>query len=146
MKFYERKTQKKHRDQVREFLKQFNVRVHYIKKGWSSVLVDERLMEIDYREARTIQELWSIMFHELSHIYCYENNLYYKFHHQEFDSEQEENLYMHRYGLRAERFVDKKAKWLMSLYLPDIPFKSAYDDEDAVKWWNKWVKRNYPLK
>ena len=143
-KFYEKKIDKQCKEQVRYFLKTFGVRVRFVKKGWCSAIVGENLIEIDLRETYTVQKMWSCVLHELGHIYCYQNNLY-EIYHKENISPKKFAKYIRRYGLRAERYVDKVGERLMKDYFPDIPFIGCYSSEDSVKWYRKWVKRNYPL-
>lgn len=84
------------------------------------------------------------IFHELGHIYCYESNLYEIYHNNSLP-EKELAIYMRKYGLRAERFVDKVGQSLMSDYFPDIPYVPCYQTETSIKWYKKWINRNYPL-
>ena len=142
MEFYKRKTTKTDHKLVRQFLAEFNVKVHFVNKGWSSADSINRLIEIDVRETRSIQELWSIVFHELGHVYCHDNYLYEKYHREGC---RVEHSYYHRMGLKIERFVDKKGKELMKAYYPDIPYMKAYNTEDDKVWYKKWLNRCYPL-
>ena len=66
----------------------------------------------------------STFFHELVHFYCYDNNIYYLYHHSEF---LEDKL---RFGLKVERYVDTvAAKWL-SEYDSKITYEGAYAYEN----------------
>ena len=142
-KFYERRVTKKDRKLVREFLKKFNVRVHFVRTGWSSA-VEGTLIEIDFKKTKTVQSLWSCVFHELGHIYCWRNDLY-KIYHKEELSDKDFAIYIRKYGLRAERFVENLGKKFMKKYFPKIPYEDCYYDERGVEWYKKWVNRNYPM-
>ena len=128
---------------VRSFLKCFNVRTHFVRKGWSSA-IEDKLIEIDTRETNNLNELWSIVFHELSHVLCYRNGKYDKYH-KEILPYNELAIYVRKYGLRAERYVDKVAKTLMNVYFPQYTFIEAYRTEEDIKWYYEWVNRTYPL-
>lgn len=141
--FWKVKTTKEDRLEARRFLKTFGIRLHFTKYGWSSAYCTDRLIEIDYREADSVQRLWSTVFHELSHILCYDQGLYEIYHHENVNEEYL-NWYVRRYGLRAEKFVDKKAEELMNIYLPDIPFQGCYNTEADSIWYKRWVEKNYP--
>lgn len=142
-KFYEKKPSKNFKQEVRELLKSFGVRVHFVKKGWCSAIGDD-LIEIDVREARTVQELWSLVFHELGHIYCYRMGKYKIYHHNTLPPKKFAK-YIRQYGLRAERYVDKLGAQFMKDFFPEIPFIAGYSTEDMAKWYYKWVRRNFPL-
>ena len=142
--WYKRKVKPQDIEKIREFCKtEFGVRVHITRYGGSSCLPEEKLIELDRREISTIQELYSMTFHELAHLYCYENNLFYIFHHDSLP-DKEMALYMKKMGVRVEKFVDKKGKELMESFFPNIPFIGAYDDPKDVIWLKKWIKKNYP--
>lgn len=135
---------KKLKKEIRNFLKGFDVRVHFVRKGWSSAICSENLVEIDLRECPTDEKLWSLVFHELSHIVCYRKGLYKKYHHGT-GCDKEYAAYIRKYGLRAERFVDKMGKKLMRKHFPNMEYQESYGTETEVEWYYKWVKRNYPL-
>ena len=130
--------------EIRDFLKSFDVKVHFIKKGWSSAISSIGLIELDIRECPNLDKTWSLIFHELSHIICYREGIYKIYHHENI-SEKKFAKYIRKYGLRVERFVDKMGMKLMSTYLPDLEYKQTYLSEEDVKWYKKWVERNYPL-
>ena len=55
-------------------------------------------------------------------------------------------MYVRKYGLRAERFVDKIAADFFKKHFPDIPYYSCYNEEWGVEWYREWVNDNYPLR
>lgn len=123
------------------FFDTLNIKCSFIQRGWSYALCEERIIKIDVREAQTIQELWSIAFHELAHIVCYEERLWAKYHDLVPMSNKEYIRYILKYSLRAERFVDKLGSKLMSAFLPDIPFLDAYSNEEDVAWHRQYLKK-----
>ena len=141
---YNKKTTEKDKKEARKFLKKYNVRLHFVRKGWSSACVDTNLIEIDVREVKILSDLWSMVFHELSHILCAREGLYKKYHTTHSNS-RKFAIYMHRYGLRAERFVDKKAAKLMKQYFPDMEYVANYNTEEGVRYYRKWLNRYYPI-
>ena len=149
MKFYEEKIEitKELKKEIRNVLKIFNVRIHFIDAPHSSADMKNNLIHLSKNNENTLQDTWSCVFHELCHILCHRQGLYKKYHHYTGyeNNYRQFALYMRKYGLRAERFVDKKAKALMKIYFPDIPFYAAYSQEYGVKWYGEWVKRSYPL-
>lgn len=133
--------------EIRDILKPFNVMVRFGKYANCGAHVSSGTiyMSTDKRFVWTLSTVWSSLFHELSHIMCFREGLYKKYHNLT-DIDRQAVIYVRRYGLRAERFVDKKAKALMKQYYPKIPFWSAYSEEEGVDWYRKWVKKNFPLK
>ena len=149
MKFYEKEIEitKELKEEIRNVLKAFDVRIHFVDTSHSSADMKNNLIHLSKNNQNTLQWIWSCVFHELCHILCHRQGLYKKYHHYVgyWDNYRQFALYMRRYGLRAERFVDKKAGALMKIHFPNIPFVAAYDQEHAQEWYKKWVKRNYPL-
>lgn len=141
--WYKRKTTPEDIKKLRQFVKEnFNAKLKITNYGGSSAICSDRQIELDRREIQTIQELYSMTFHEIAHIYCYDNNLYEIFHNDSL-SEKEMALYMKKMAVRVEKFVDKKGKELMKKFFPSIPFVGAYDDPKNVVWLKKWVKKEY---
>jgi len=141
--FYDKKPSKHFKRDVREFLKQFDVRVHFKQSGSCSA-IEDKLIELDVRELGTVQALWSCVFHELAHIYCWRNNLF-EIYHKETLPPKKFAKYIRRNGVRIEKHVDKIGERLMKDYFPDIPFMGCYESAGDVRWYRTWVKRNYPL-
>lgn len=135
---------KKTKYEIRLFLKNFNIRVHFVKKGWSSAFSNQGLIKIDVRECPNIDKTWSLVLHELSHIICHREGIYKIYHHENI-SKKKFARYIRKYGLRAERHVDKMGMQLMSIYFPDLKYQQTYLSEEDVKWYYKWIERNYPL-
>jgi len=96
------------------------------------------------REAKTIRELWSILFHELCHIICYDYKIYEIYHH-DIGPDKKLAKYVRKHGLKIERFVDKMGSTLMKIYLPQIPFDRHYNTDDDTIWYYKWLDKAYPL-
>lgn len=141
--WYQQKTKPQDIKLMREFLKtNFNIKFRIVRFGGSSALCQERLIELDHREVRTLQEFYSMTFHEIAHIHCFDHGLYYIFHHDALPAKSMAQ-YMKKMGVRVEKFVDKKGKELMQVYLPGVPFIGAYDDPKNVQWLRRWIKRNY---
>ncbi len=143
--FYEKNYTLKDRKDLRKTLKTMGVRVHFIKGRVCLAEYENSLIKIGVdRKSRTLQDFLSDIFHELGHIYCYQNDLY-KIYHNDSLPKKELAIYMRKYGLRAERFVDSVGKKLMSDYFPDIPYIPCYQTPTSLKWYKKWINRNYPL-
>lgn len=87
--------------------------------------------EIELRD-----EALSILFHEICHIICYRNKIFWNYHNPVSPNEKKAKI-----ALRAERFVDKMAKNKLKKYDPDCMFFESYIDPDSAQW-----MRDYYLK
>ena len=132
------------RKEIREFMKQFDVKVHYVKKGWSYADMQREIIALDLRECDCEEKAWSLAFHELAHIVCYREGIYKKYHDDVLPPKKYAK-YIRRYGLRAERHVDKMGEQFMAYYFPKMKYMQAYRDERDIKWYYKWVNRMFPL-
>lgn len=110
----------------------------------SDVDIYTRDINIDMCKATNRSLFYSFLFHEIGHIYCYDNKKYIKYHSDCDDDLDEMSIYVRKYGLRAERFVDKIGAELMKLYFPDTEYQSCYSKAEDVKWYHDWVERTYP--
>lgn len=125
---------------IKKISNDFSVTTKYIKEGGSACF-HNIIIEIDLSECNSLDTFLSLFFHELGHVYCYNNNLY-EFYHKENDK-RDKYKYMKRYGLRAERFVDKIGEWLMSLYYPKSKFYLNYASKEDVEKFYEWCDETY---
>lgn len=129
--------------QVKDIADTYNVSINFIYSG-GSACTHNTLIEIDLSECNSLDTFLSLFFHELGHVYCYNNNLY-EFFHKENDGRNKYS-YMKKYGLRAERFVDKIGEKLMKSYYPNNTFYRNYDKPEDVKEYYKWCEETYSSK
>ena len=128
-----------------EICKGFRAKVFFGYSGdGSEVDVEERHINIDLEEVSSVNVFWSLVFHELAHIWCWDNEKYITYHADSL-SPKEMSKYIRRNGLKIEQYVDKIGERLMKDYFPDIPFMGCYESAGDVRWYRTWVKRNYPL-
>jgi len=130
----------KHLKYAIDFLSVFDINLRFVKKGGSGAFMHNRTISLDVNELVNVETTWSIIFHELAHIYCYDNNIYVNYHHDTWS-----NAKMHRYGFKVERGVDNIAKKLMNIYLPDLTYIDVYDTIESRIWYKQWLNRNYPI-
>ena len=150
MEFYNKKVTETVKKDIREFLKQFDIRVTFCKRGWSCADGKNSKVRILFFKDRTVKGVWSDVFHELMHVICYRTEKYKNYHHGIFVrgkySSKKTGKYIRKMGIRAEIYVDKKAQELMKIYFPDIPYITSYRTKEDRDWYRKWVERSYPLK
>ena len=102
--------------------------------------VQNSIIRIATYRPMSMGDFYSEFFHEIAHIWCYRNERYIRYHTDDGD-----NKYMHRIALRAERFVDKIGKKLMSDLFCDITYLPQYDDPEDVVDLKRWLDKTYPL-
>lgn len=129
--------------QIKDIADSYNVDLKFIRSG-GSACTHNTLIEIDLSECNSLDTFLSLFFHELGHVYCYNKNLY-EFYHKENDN-RDKYSYMKKYGLRAERFVDRLGETLMKLYYPNNKFHKNYDTQEDVKDYYKWCEETYASK
>lgn len=108
----------------------------------SGVDCADRKITIDLNEATTIEWFWSLVFHELAHIYCYDNNIYRTYHHDTL-SGNEMLAYARKMSLRIERYVDNLGKKNMKKFFPGLKFERSYDNIEDINWLKSWVEVTY---
>ena len=111
---------------------------------FSEVDVHERAIVIDLYEVKNVAHFWSLIFHELAHIHCFDNDIHYKFHADSLP-DKEMAVYMRRMGLKVERFVDRLGKKLMREYGYTMRYVPAYNNKEDVEWLRNWIEETYPL-
>jgi len=122
---------------ARKFLLEYNILVVFtLNDSWADCKKSTVGLETDV----PLNEFYSLMFHELSHILAYRSKKFYKYHHDKASNE-----YMWKHGLRIERWIDKRAKSMMNLYMPDMKFVPAYRNEESLNSYYEWLKEHYPI-
>lgn len=90
------------------------------------------------------EEALSLAFHEYCHIYCYRNNIYKLFHTPDERHTKREWKKILRVALKAEIYVDKKAKSFFKELFPKLKYWESYGTKEDKEYFKEnWV---YPLK
>ncbi|MEK6829045.1 MAG: ImmA/IrrE family metallo-endopeptidase [Nanoarchaeota archaeon] len=88
------------------------------------------------------EEILSTIFHEIGHVYCYDNNIFPLYHKAQYKNKftinEKKGLWLT--ALRAERYVDEWAKKQMNNYFPEFKFKKTYNDSDSKKFIKNHLK------
>jgi len=108
----------------------------------SNVCCDNREIEIDFSQAMNKDYFWTLVFHELAHLICYDTSKYTIYHH-ELLSKRKMYKYIKRMGLRIERYVDKIAEANMKLWDSKLEFKRAYVSKRDIGKFYEWVEETY---
>jgi len=110
----------------------------------STAWTKPRRIEIDLLDVKNINNFWSIVFHEIAHIYCWDNDIYYTYHADNLPKK-EMAKYIRKMGLKVERFVDKLGEELMKEYGFNMRYVRAYRSKEDIKWYKDWIDKEYPL-
>lgn len=108
----------------------------------SEISCIDRDIIIDLNEATTKEWFWSLVFHELAHLECYDKGIYKTYHH---DTLSGENMYgyVKKMALKVERYVDSLGEKNMKTLFPDLHFERSYNSMEDVKWLNDWIEETY---
>lgn len=109
----------------------------------SEVDVNDRHIIIDLYEIKDLNTFWSMVFHELAHMYCYDNEIFYTYHYENL-TEKEMGKYIRKMGLKIERFVDRLGMKLMKEHGFEIDYVPAYLSKEDVEWYKQWIEKTYP--
>lgn len=120
-----------------------NISFGYSGDG-SEVDVEDRNINIDLEEINSINVFWSMVFHELAHIWCFDNEKYVIYHNDSL-SEIEMSKYIRRNGLKIEQYVDKMGKKLGKESGIKFRFCPSYRTKKEKAWYRGWIEREYPL-
>jgi len=113
-----------------------------LRKGNTQVCIDTRIITMSPCSKRNYRLFLSYLFHELAHITCADSGLYHNYHNVEPTNSKELQTFR-RVAFKAERFVDKKAEELMSVYFPDIPFRENYTEDDKSWFYMMFLDKYY---
>ncbi len=133
---------------TRSFVKEFGLKLR-IKNvlGGGEVDYIDGIIIINPLYNVGIRNFLSTVFHELWHCICYQRGLYSNYHHEYRLMTRKETDKVRRIGLKAERFVDKKAGEMMSAYFPDVPYQFGYTGNKGKAWYYRYfLDKNYPAK
>jgi len=122
---------------------QANIYFGYSGDG-SEVDVETRDINIDLEEVKSINIFWSLVFHELAHIWCFDNEKYVIYHNDSL-SEEEMAKYIRRNGLKIEQYVDKMGRKLGKESGIKFRFCPSYKTKKDKEWYREWIEREYPL-
>ena len=111
-------------------------------KDGSSVQCETREIEIDLDETIDRRWFWSLVFHELAHIECYDKKIYETYHYETLP-DKKMYRYIKRMGLRIERYVDMLAKKNMKKHFPKLKFRRSYVTMRDVEWFHSWIEEEY---
>ena len=110
---------------------------------YCEVDVESRFITIDLNEVENINHFWSLFFHELGHLWCWDNNKYDTYHAEAVRPDRIAK-YMRRMALRVEKYVDTVGKRLMKDYFPNMYYRPAYGSKENVQWFKKHIQEIYP--
>lgn len=120
---------------IRSLSKQYKVRTTFSKSIKCRGLSRYWRRSITINSTCTTREQMSVFFHELGHIYCYDNGLWKNYHLDKFpgDMTDEEKWLCYNTAIKAERWIDKWAEKEMKKHYPDLKFITSYECPKVIK-------------
>jgi hypothetical protein len=102
----------------------------------NSKLVDNIFFDPKNRR-KHLSILISTLFHELGHLHCIFNDLWYNYH-------RDESYYLvKKVALKAERWVDKWGMKEMRKFYPKLPFDKAYETKEDIQYLYEDLARRF---
>lgn len=128
---------------IQELAKEYRVRVFFTKNMKSRGLARYWRRSISLCAIQPPRIMISTFFHELGHVYCYDNGLWASYHNEipPIKMSYREKQLLYRTALRAERWVDKWAEHEMSKHYPELKYYTTYNDDEVVKDFLKSIKK-----
>ena len=123
---------------IKEIKNKYNVNIVYKKHLNNIAEYNDNLKTIIIKSEykNNINDLIPILFHELGHKYCFDNNIFYHYHN-------ETNLRLAKLtALKAERYVDRWANKEMKKLNIEIAYPMFYYHPNRVKHFKKYINQN----
>lgn len=124
-------------DIIKTIKRKYTVKIKYKKHMDNMAEYDDndKTIFVNTKYKNNPDILIPLLFHELGHKHCFENNLFYHYH-------METDLRLFRLtALKAERFVDRWAKKEMKKYNLGIEYPMFYYDKDRTKYFKSIVNQ-----
>ena len=83
----------------------------------------------------------TVFFHELGHVYCWKNDVWYSYHH--FDGTKEKYRVFALTGFKAEKWVDKWGEKEHKKYFPKLYYCATYRTKEHKKWFKNNILKQY---
>jgi hypothetical protein len=116
---------------VQELLKLFNCKISFKVKCHNGFYINRvNLFNRTIYICRDDSSFDKILCHELAHLWCFDNNIFFKFHH---------NPQAYRQWLRAERYVDCLGAILYKTFFNKNDYVFGYTDSDIVAYASAYI-------
>jgi hypothetical protein len=137
-------TRKTTRKLLIELATEYRVRLHFFEGKHQEIDGDARYWNysISVRYNQSPINMISTFFHEVGHIYCWENKIWKSYHiNKSIDdlTKDEKRRYVLT-ALKAERWVEKWAKKEMKKHFTGIKYIAVYSDKLSGEEFSKYIK------
>lgn len=125
-----------------DVIESYGVKVKIVKMDYEGVRGVAKLEENTIAispvmfELDSVDDILTVLFHELGHFYCYDNKIFKGYHYGFYKNKisEDELKAMVRTAIRAEAYVDKWGMVEMKKYFPDHKYRGRY------MYKRKWIK------
>jgi hypothetical protein len=122
--------------ELRSIAASLGARCHFTKHMMGGCHIEANRIAVGLKNIKSNAELISIFFHEIGHVWCYQNGRY-KIYHSNATLKTKSAQKKHkRLALRAEVFADKVGERLCEDYYPLTKYQRSYREE-----WQKFLFR-----
>ena len=135
------------KQKVQELAKLYRVRVYFNKNLKSMGLARYWKRSMTILSNQDSEKIISVFFHELGHIYCFNNSLWTSYHNNKLISEMtdRDKKLVVRTAVRAERWVDKWATKEMAKHFPKMNYYTNYNDAEVIQSFKESIKEELEL-
>lgn len=121
---------------IRKIAKIYNVKVIYKNLSHSAYIECNKRTIVMNRVVLKYQRIaFSSLFHEISHMICYDNNIYKSYHKPKSKKQMMSN------ALNAERYVDIQGEKLMKFFFPKLKYCRSYRKKSDGIWLREFYER-----
>ncbi len=141
-------TEKNVKQIIIELSKKYRIKVFFNKRKNLNGEARFWRRSISINENNSPTDMLSIFFHEVGHVYCFDNNLWISYHNPKnyYDYTDREKQLIFKTAIRAEKWIDKWAEKEMKKHFPDIKYYGVYNDKDVVKSFREDLKKELCIK
>lgn len=111
--------------------------------AWGSCYYTDGIIIINSKFKNNKQKFYNILFHEIGHIYCYQNNIWKNYHLNKIQLTKREKSLILKTGLKAERWIDNWAEKEMKKWFPKMKYNKGYFLKSKTKLFKQYLKENY---
>ena len=128
---------------LRELAREYDVRIHITESYPDCGFARYWKNSITVSRNQSAPNMFSTFFHEMGHIYCWNNSLWKSYHcnkpYEHLTKKEKKKLIMT--ALKAERWVDKWAKNEMKKHFPNIKYLPGYSTKEDGESFMKGIKK-----
>lgn len=135
------------RQMINSIKKEYNIRTVRIKsiKHCGGYATEKGEVFVDKDAWNTVSQVLSTVFHEIGHVYCFRNKIWWGYHgfHRSHAKNKKKKRALLATAFKAEQWVDKWAEKEMKKHFPDRNYYQSYRTERDRDWLMDYLRKEY---